>query len=76
MAGRRQADKEGWTLGVSGIVDGVVSREEKEDFRIGRARRCVPHERVEMSFRTAAEALASGLMAEPEKFAMRLLFEA
>lgn len=35
-----------------------------------------PHEPVEISFRTPAEALASGLMAEPEKVAMRLLFEA
>jgi 8-oxo-dGTP pyrophosphatase MutT (NUDIX family) len=35
-----------------------------------------PHEEVEMSFRTPDEALVSGLMAEPEKVAMRLLFEA
>lgn len=34
-----------------------------------------PHEPVEMAFRSPAEALASGLMAEPEKVAMRLLFE-
>ena len=33
-----------------------------------------PHEAVEMTFRTPAEALASGLMAEPEKIAMALLF--
>ena len=32
------------------------------------------HEPVEMTFRTPAEALASGLMAEPEKIAMALLF--
>ena len=34
-----------------------------------------PHEEVSMAFRTPAEALASGLMAEPEKVAMRLLFD-
>ncbi len=34
-----------------------------------------PHEPVEITFRTPAEALASGLMAEPEKVAMRLLFD-
>jgi 8-oxo-dGTP pyrophosphatase MutT (NUDIX family) len=34
------------------------------------------HEPVEMTFRTPADALASGLMAEPERIAMRLLFEA
>lgn len=33
-----------------------------------------PHEEVEMTFRGPNEALASGLMAEPEKVAMRLLF--
>jgi 8-oxo-dGTP pyrophosphatase MutT (NUDIX family) len=33
-----------------------------------------PHEEVAMTFRTPAEALASGLMAEPEKIAMALLF--
>lgn len=33
------------------------------------------NEELEMAFRTPAEALASGLMAEPEKVAMRLLFD-
>lgn len=33
-----------------------------------------PHETVEMTFRTPSEALASGLMAEPEKVAMAILF--
>jgi len=37
--------------------------------------RVPPHEPVELSFRTPEEALASGLMAEPEKLAMRLLFD-
>jgi 8-oxo-dGTP pyrophosphatase MutT (NUDIX family) len=31
-----------------------------------------PHEPVEMSFKRPEEAIASGLMAEPEKFALRL----
>ncbi len=33
-----------------------------------------PHEPVEMSFKTPQEAIASGLMAEPEKIALRLAF--
>jgi 8-oxo-dGTP pyrophosphatase MutT (NUDIX family) len=37
--------------------------------------RVPPHEPVELSFKTPDEALASGLMAEPEKIAMRLLFQ-
>ncbi len=32
-----------------------------------------PHEPVEISFRTPAEAIASGLMAEPEKLVLRRL---
>ena len=35
-----------------------------------------PNEQLAMSFRTPAEALASGLMAEPERVAMGLLFGA